>query len=75
MTFEHTRELLRKMESPHTVQHDLPCPWCGSDVTLPTKSRFGSRYFVQCSNENCHVSPCAEGGTPEECLAVWNDRP
>lgn len=56
----------------------LPCPFCGADCSLPTRSNFHPearvRYSVSCTNEDCPLEPCAWGETPEEALARWNMR-
>ena len=55
-----------------------PCPFCGADCSLPTRSNFSPearvRYSVSCTNEDCRLQPCAWGNTPEEAEAVWNTR-
>lgn len=49
------------------------CPFCGGQPEV-TSAISGSRWYVECNNEDCVSMPDVSARTREYAVAAWNTR-
>lgn len=51
------------------------CPWCGYPARIePWHGGKRTKVMIDCSNDDCPVSPQVTGETPAAAMKKWNSR-
>lgn len=66
-------KMLREKLAKHEPEELLPCPFCGSNVTLEASVICKGKFVVMCSNSDCYSS-FAAFTTEEIAIKAWNKR-